>query len=136
MTTALDTSVLIAITKGEKTAEAWVEALAKASADGDLVICDIVAAEFFALLLDRRKFEAILRGLGIHFSPIEMSSALAAGRIFRKYRKQGGPREHLIPDFLIGAHANEQTDAIAAVDRGYLRRYFPKLKILRPSRAS
>ena len=55
MNTAVDTSVLIAIAKGESDAEAWVQLLAAQSARGDLVICEIVAAEFFALLLDELK---------------------------------------------------------------------------------
>ncbi len=133
-TTAIDTSVLIAIVKGEPSAELWVDSLVEASAGGDLVICDVVAAELFALMLDSRRFDASLQGLGISFSPIEMPAAQLAGKIFRKYRQQGGPREHLVPDFLIGAHAMEQADSIAAVDRGYLRRYFPKLKVVRPAK--
>ncbi len=133
MTTAIDTSVLIAIAKGEDQASGWVDTLSDAAAEGELIVCDIVAAELFALLLDRRKFDRILRGLGIGFSPIDMPAAQMAGRIFRTYYKRGGPREHLIPDFLIGAHAMQQANAIAAVDRGYLRRYFPKLRILRPA---
>jgi predicted nucleic acid-binding protein len=132
MITAVDTSVLIAITKGEPGADEWTSLLARAQADGDLVVCDVVAAEFFALLMDRAKFERTFGGLGIAFSPTSMDSAQLAGRLFRQYRRQGGPRERLVPDFLIGAHAQRQADQIAAIDRGYLRRYFPRLKVLRP----
>ncbi|MGH8020919.1 MAG: hypothetical protein ACREIA_22075 [Opitutaceae bacterium] len=46
------------------------------------------------------------------------------------YRREGGPREHLVPDFLVGAHAALQAGALAAADRGYLRRYFDGLKLL------
>ena len=133
MITAVDTSVLIAITKAEADARAWIDVLAAARSDGELVICDVVAAELFALLMDARKFSRSMVGLGIDFSPISLASAQLAGRIFRQYRRHGGPREHLIPDFLVGAHAQEQADRIAAIDRGYLRRYFPRLKILTPS---
>lgn len=133
MITAVDTSVLVAIAKGEATAPKWTERLAAARADGDLVICDVVAAELFALLLDDRKFDQSLASLGIVFSPISLESSRLAGRIFRRYRKHGGPREHLVPDFLIGAHAQHQADRIAAIDRGYLRPYFPRLRLLAPA---
>jgi predicted nucleic acid-binding protein len=130
--TAIDTSVLVAITKAEPDAFAWTDLLAGAQADGDLVVCDVVAAEFFALLMDRTKFEQTFAGLGVTFSPTSLESAQLAGRLFRQYRRVGGPREHLVPDFLIGAHAQRQADQLAAIDRGYLRRYFPRLKVLRP----
>lgn len=51
---------------------------------------------------------------------------------FRAYRKTGGPREHMIPDFLIAAHAEVQANRLAAVGRGYLRPYFSNLTALRP----
>lgn len=132
MITAVDTSVLIAIAKHEAVAHAWVVALEEAHGDGEVVICDVVAAEFFAVLLQEAKFRESLAALGLAFSATSLESAQLAGAIFKQYRREGGPREHLIPDFLIGAHAQIQTDRIAAIDRGYLRRYFPRLQILKP----
>ncbi|PYI88002.1 MAG: hypothetical protein DME26_04375 [Verrucomicrobia bacterium] len=107
--------------------------LAEAHGDGDLVICDVVAAEYFAVLLHEDKFRETLAALGLSFSGTSLESAQLAGSIFKQYRREGGPREHLIPDFLIGAHAQTQANRIAAIDCGYLRRYFPRLRVLKPS---
>ena len=74
----------------------------------------------------REQFEM----LGIAYDPISTESAWLAGQTFLDYRRQKGTRDHLIPDFLIAAHASLQADRIAALDRGYLRRYFPKLPFL------
>jgi predicted nucleic acid-binding protein len=73
-----------------------------------------------------------LQDLQIEYEPLSADAAILAGVIFKSYRRSGGPREHLIPDFLIGAHAMRQADCLAAADRGYLRRHFPKLKVMAP----
>jgi predicted nucleic acid-binding protein len=129
--TALDTSVLLAIAKAEPSARKWATALEKAREDGDLVICDIVAAELFAYWQDEIAYDTFVARLGATFLALNHEAAREAGRIFAVYRRSGGPREYLIPDFLMAAHALLQSDQLAALDRGYLRAYFPKLKMLK-----
>jgi predicted nucleic acid-binding protein len=128
--TAIDTSVLIAIDLGEPGAGNWVDLLARCRSEGALCVCDVVAAEFFAVVMDRQQFVATLRDLGIHLQAVSLEAACRAGETFRNYREQGGPRKHLIPDFLIAAHAEVDADRLISADRGYLRRYFPKLQLL------
>ena len=131
MKTALDTSVLIAIAKEEHDAQEWVKALTDAREGGDLVINEVVAAEYYSLLMNDQKFRHTLAELGIVYEASTVASAVLAGRMFRQYRDEGGPRTHLVPDFLIGAYALTQADQIAAKDRGFLRRYFPKLTVVK-----
>jgi hypothetical protein len=132
--TAVDTSVLISLYKGEAGSEAWLEVLRAQSKLGRLIACEVVLAEVAALFHDDKESVAFFRDLGIDYEPMQPPAALFAGNIFQAYRRSGGPREHLIPDFLIGAHALLQAEQLAAADRGYLRRYFPKLRVIAPGR--
>ena len=132
MVTAVDSSVLIAIDKREPAGEEWLELLHQARGLGRLVVCDVVVAEVSSLFADSQSFIAFLRDLQIHFDPVRPEAAIKAGHLFRAYRRAGGPRLHLIPDFLIGAHALHQADQLAAADRGYLRRHFPRLALVSP----
>lgn len=132
MTVALDSSVLLKIFNQEPGAEEWIEALIEARREARLVLCEIVYAELAPAFDTRAELDETLERLGARLEPVEEEAAWLAGRIFKRYREAGGPRRHLIPDFLIAAHASLQADRLAAEDRGYLRRYFPELELLAP----
>jgi predicted nucleic acid-binding protein len=130
MITAIDSSVLHAIANGEPTASSWLETIADAREEGPLVICDVVYAELAAAFSFQEELERLLFALGVGLDPIKAEAAFLAGRTFRAYRDAKGPRSHLIPDFLIGAHAEVQADRLATLDSGFLRVYFIQLERL------
>lgn len=132
MTTAVDTSVLLAVFKSEPGHEAWLDLLAERAAAGPLVACDVVWAEVGGFFAQFDRLHESFDLLSVGFDPIAPATAHLAGRAFRAYRDQGGPRTHLIPDFLIGAHALAQADGLLALDRGFYRRYFRDLTVVAP----
>ncbi|MFN8855850.1 MAG: type II toxin-antitoxin system VapC family toxin, partial [Planctomycetaceae bacterium] len=81
---------------------------------------------------DPRTLIEFLNRLRIDYDQFSPSAACQAGETFRRYRAAGCPRQHLVPDFLIAAHALSQAHRLAAVDRGYLRVWFPQLLVLQP----
>jgi len=132
MITAIDSSVLWAIIKQETGHEQWLEALFRAAYEGPLIISPVVFAELAPSTADAAELTGLLTDLSIFYSPLTPEAAHLAGLTFKQYRQAGGPRQHLVPDFLIAAHAQVQANRIAAVDRGYLRQWFPNLQRLMP----
>jgi hypothetical protein len=132
MKTAIDSSALLVIFNDEPDSRAWVRCLIAARREGQLVICDVVYAELAPAFASEIDLLEALGKLGVSFEPLTPAAAWHAGLSFRAYRDGGGPRENLIPDFLVAAHALVQADRLAAVDRGYLRRYFSALPLLMP----
>lgn len=132
MRTALDSSVLILLYRRQTGWEMWRELLQTASSEGTLLICPVAFAEY---AIAYASVESALEDLGrlrVTYDEVSPEAAYLAGQIFLSYRREGGPRDHLLPDFLVAAHASVQADRLAATDRGYLRRYFPELKLLEP----
>jgi predicted nucleic acid-binding protein len=132
MVTALDSSVLWAIIRKEPGHEKWLKALLDVASEGPLIISLIAFAELAPSTTDEASLTAFLGQLSIAYSPIEPAAAHLAGLIFKHYRQAGGPRQHLVPDFVIAAHAQTQANRLAAIDRSYLRKGFPQLTLLNP----
>jgi predicted nucleic acid-binding protein len=132
MITALDSSVLWAIIKNEPGHDQWLAALLRAASDGPLIISPIAFAELAPSTTDAEALNEFLGQLAISYDPITPAAAHLAGLAFKRYRQAGGPRMHLVPDFVIAAHAQVQANRLAAIDRGYLRQWFPDLSLLAP----
>ncbi len=133
MRTAVDSSVLLCILRRQAGWEQWRDTLNRAAEEGVLVLCPVVFAECSMGFANVHEARAQLDSLCIVYDAFTTECAYLAGQMFLRYRREGGPRQHLIPDFLIAAHASVQADRLAAIDRGYLRAYFPALVLLTPS---
>lgn len=133
MLTAVDSSVLLdVIIASPLHAEASEQALRTASSEGGLLICECVLAEIRPAFSGSNIHE-FLADWQLRFLPSSLESALLAGEIFAGYLQRGGKAKRVIADFLIGAHAKIHASRLLARDRGYLRDYFTKLKILEPT---
>lgn len=133
MRTAIDSSVLIQLYRKQSGWEAWRHLLEKAALEGPLLVSSVAFAEFSIAYPSATSALADLERLQMQYDPLLPETAFQAGQVFLRYRREGGPRRHLIPDFLIAAHASLQADRLVALDRGYLRTYFPDLVLLAPT---
>lgn len=128
MITAVDTNVLLDVfVPDERWGRQSAERLRSAYASGAVVVCEVVYAELVPAFGDRAELEEALAQLNVTISPLNSAIAYEAGIRWMRYRRAGGSRTRILPDFLIGAHALVAADTFLTRDRGFYGTYFPDL---------
>ncbi len=128
MITAVDTSVLLDVFRGDpRHGPESRQRLCSAYDAGAVIICDIVYAELVPAFDDRAVLDGALRQINVSSSPITTDIAHEAGLRWHRYRRAGGPRQRIITDFLIGAHALATAETFLTRDRGFYTTYYPEL---------
>jgi len=77
--------------------------------------------------------QAFLKEWRVQYVPTSQAAAIRAGRMFESYLKRSAAVKRVLPDFLVGAHALEETGRLVARDRGYYHDYFEGLRVIDPS---
>ena len=128
---AVDSAVLIELLADRPQADAVEACLRQCLTGGRVVVCDVALAQISASLRGGAEVLGALEEMGIHFSPIEAKSALRAGEMHRRHRQRDAAARG-IDDFLIGAHAMLQCDALITRDSAFYRDDFQGLKLIVP----
>ena len=132
--TLVDTNVLLdLVTDDQDWAEWSIEQLEAASLRGPLLINDVVYAELSVRYSRIEDLDAFLDAAGLEIVTMPRPALFLAGKVFTQYRKSGGSRAGVLPDFFIGAHAAVSELPLLTRDVGRYRTYFPSLMLITPA---
>jgi predicted nucleic acid-binding protein len=128
----VDANVLIDIATDGWWADASGRALAEVARDRELVINPIVFAEVSIPFGRIEEIDARLPRDVFRREDVPWEAAFLAGKVFLRYRRDGGSRRSPLPDFFIGAHAAIRGYALLTRDARGFRTYFPAVEVLVP----
>jgi predicted nucleic acid-binding protein len=133
MPTLVDSNVLIDVMSEDPNWFEWSSAALSRAADSDLLaINPIVYAEVSVGFSRIEDLDAALPSSMFSRLPLPWEAGFLAGKCFLDYRRNGGPRQTLLPDFYIGAHASISGLPLLTRDPRRFRRYFPRLELIAP----
>lgn len=131
----VDSSVLLDVVTDDRRWADWSLAQLEAWAlRGPLVINPVIYAEASIGFERIEELDAVLSATGIVLAEIPRPALFLAGKAFRAYRRRGGSRAGVLPDFFIGAHAAVARVPLLTRDAGRYRTYFPTLELVAPER--
>ncbi len=133
--TLVDTNILLDVVTDDPDWADWsIEQLETAALRGPLLINDIVYGELAVRYERIERLETFLSEAGLDMVAMPRSALFLAGKVFQKYRKAGGSRSGVLPDFFIGAHAAVDRLDLLTRDTARYRTYFPTVTLIAPDR--
>jgi predicted nucleic acid-binding protein len=130
----VDTNVIVDVVTKNPGWQDWsLQQLDAAALRDRLVINAVVYAELSIGFERLEEVDAALATAAIDVVEIPRGALFVAGKAFREYRRRGGTKTGVLPDFFIGAHAAVLDAPLVTRDAGRYRTYFPTLELIAPN---
>ncbi len=128
----IDSSVLLDVFTEDTSWLAWSQGqLTRAAQSGTVVLNAVVLAEIATRFSRIEALRSALPSMAV-IEEIPAAAAFLAGHAHANYRRAGGTREAILPDFLIGAHAAVTSRPLLTRDPRRVATHIPGAKLITP----
>jgi predicted nucleic acid-binding protein len=129
----VDTNVVLDVLQDDPVWADWsVRQLRGQAQVHDLVINPVIYAELTLAFESVRAIDEALEEMGLDLQELPRPALFLAGRAFMKYRREGGSKANVLPDFFIGAHAAVMNCGVLTRDGRRYSTYFPRVALVTP----
>jgi predicted nucleic acid-binding protein len=129
----VDTNVLVDVLQNDPRWSDWSITQMRAQARlHALVINPIIYAEVSLSFSTIEALDDVVRTLALELREIPRPALFLAAKAYALYRRRGGRKGRVLPDFFIGAHAAVEGWPLLTRDASRFRTYFPTLEVLAP----
>ncbi len=129
----VDTNVLVDVVQNDPEWADWSIAQMRAQSSlHALVINPIIYAEISLSFSTLEALDDVLGTLALELREIPRPALFLAAKAYAQYRRRGGSKLQVLPDFFIGAHAAVEGWPLLTRDASRFRAYFPTLEVLSP----
>jgi predicted nucleic acid-binding protein len=130
----VDTCVLIDISADDPAWRQWsIDQLAAWSVRGPLLTSPVIFAEWCSDFASLQAAQSALNDFGLQWAELPHAALYLASQAHLRYRRRGGTRTMVLPDFLIGAHAAVLGVPLLTRDRHRFDATFRGLEIVSPA---
>jgi len=130
----MDSNVLLDIATNDPEWADWsAEQLSACADQGAIIINPIIYAEVSVGFQRIEEVDNFLDPQVFLREPLPWEAGFLAGKAFLAYRKRGGTKSAVLPDFYIGAHAAISNLTLLTRDANRYRTAYPKLTLISPA---
>ena len=131
MAVLVDTNVICDVLYDDPVWNGW-SSTQLANHWGQLLINPIIYAELSYRTTSLEEVNDTMTQMGLTYAELPLASLFAAGQAYRSYRQRGGVKTAPLPDFFIGAHAQEAGLTLLTRDKARYATYFPGARLICP----
>jgi predicted nucleic acid-binding protein len=129
----VDTNVLVDVLQDDPNWAGWsIGQLRAQAALHALVINPVIYAEISLSFSTIEALDEVVQTLALDVREIPRPALFLAAKAYAQYRRRGGTKQQVLPDFFIGAHAAVEGWPLLTRDTRRFKDYFPSLEVLAP----
>lgn len=132
MAILVDTNVILDVVTDDPVWGDWAVRILEEHEDLELTINPVIYAELCFGYDSSEEVDELVKRFGFRYEELPRKALHRAAVAFRTYKRRGGTKEFVLPDFFVGAHAAAARHRLITRDVARYGTYFPEVKRIAP----